>query len=301
MCRNYKLLFSTFWFISSIYLAIHSFVVILGGESWCNPSRGSFSWIVCMLFNFLIDRNFLLALLISSIIIGLFKMWPKNEFDCTIKNTDIKLWIKVWNILDAKNIIVPINNHFDLSQPCIKNTTSILNAIIQKYYWGKYQKIQQQLKKEGIDINKEYPLWTSQKIYNKEFNKTFFFVANTYLDDDKLSHSTHEDFFLTIDVLFCNIKSDSNEELAIPLLNSWHWRIANIKRKDIIEYMIDQFILSTKANKKFCKKLTIYIYSKDIIEYEIDLDEIISDLRYCCNTYRRYSDFIKKWIPLTDS
>lgn len=188
-------------------------------------------------------------------------------------------------MIDTKwAIVVPINNKFNINQNGVTNAKSILNTIITEIYNGNKEHLDWDIKNK-IDIAITHDIWTTIEIVNK--NRKLYFVANSHLNKNQRSESTINDFYDTLNQFFYHISTDSDreEELAVPLFNSWHGRIPNLTRDTIVKEMIYLFIEAVKT-KVVCDKLVIYIYPDDIKKWQIDIDEIEKYLAYNANNYR---------------
>jgi len=253
---------------------------------WVNLLKYWYWWIYAVIF---------IAIILSFIL-----NWPKKYFEYKLKNKDVYIWVKIWNIFkwDGSSII-PINNKFDILQNWkTLKAKSVLNSFILNHYDWSIEHLQQDINSK-ITVEKDtYEMWETVEINHK--NKKFYLVVNSKVNSNSRSHSTKEDFSKTITYLldYLSTNADKDEIINIPLLNSWHWRISDLNRTDIIKEIIHFFIEMIK-NKVICDKFIIYIYPDDIRKWAIDIEEIKKFLEYNANNYRNINyNPITEWTAI---
>jgi len=253
---------------------------------WVNLLKYWYWWIYAVIF---------IAIILSFIL-----NWPKKYFEYKLKNKDVYIWVKIWNIFkwDGSSII-PINNKFDILQNWkTLKAKSVLNSFILNHYDWSIEHLQQDINSK-ITVEKDtYEMWETVEINHK--NKKFYLVVNSKVNSNSRSHSTKEDFSKTITYLldYLSTNADKDEIINIPLLNSWHWRISDLNRTDIIKEIIHFFIEMIK-NKVICDKFIIYIYPDDIRKWAIDMEEIKKFLEYNANNYRNINyNPITEWTAI---
>ena len=230
---------------------------------------------------------FLFGIIISSFILSIYFNWPKSLFEFKIKNKDVYIWVKIWDIFKSKwAIIVPINNKFDPEQSWYtSNKKSILSLLIKNVYDQRIQHIMQDIESNWITVGGRYELWKTIKIEHK--NRKFYLVCNTRINSSGRSISTKEDIPPTLTFLFehLSFSSDKEEIINIPLLNSGHWRIPDMTREMIFKEIVYFFIEGLK-NKDICDKFIIYIHPDDVKKWEINIEKIVDFLKYNAENYR---------------
>lgn len=235
------------------------------------------------IFSEFILIGFFVILLLSTIY-ALYDNRPILHFQCKIKNKDVWLWIKIWNILGSSTLVIPINNKFDCKHDWVATAKSVLNNVITTIYDWNCDHLVSDLSTK-INILETHPMWTCVPIEHK--SKKMYFLANTHLNENNRATSSIDDFYDTINNFFYNLShsSDKEESISIPLINSWHWRITKLDRNTIIKEIIYLFIENSKS-KVICDKLTIYIHPNDIEKGNVDIDDIIYYLKYNAEHYR---------------
>lgn len=253
---------------------------------WVNLLKYWYWWIYAVIF---------IAIILSFIL-----NWPKKYFEYKLKNKDVYIWVKIWNIFkwDGSSII-PINNKFDILQNWkTLKAKSVLNSFILNHYDWSIEHLQQDINSK-ITVEKDtYEMWETVEINHK--NKKFYLVVNSKVNSNSRSHSTKEDFSKTITYLldYLSTNADKDEIINIPLLNSWHWRISDLNRTDIIKEII-HFFIETIKDKVICDKFIIYIYPDDIRKWAIDMEEIKKFLEYNANNYRNINyNPITEWTAI---
>lgn len=240
------------------------------------------------------------ALVITAIIYSVWKNWPKNYFEYKLRNKDVYIWIKIGDIFESEwSIIVPVNNKFDVSQNWhTLKAKSILNTLIEKFYDWKPQHLQQDINDRIVNKMDCYNMWETVEVTQKE--KKFYLVANSKVNGNGRSQSTKDDFSKTV-ALFLNhlsTNADRDEVINMPILNSWHWRIADFDRTTIIKEIIYFFIEEIK-NKAICDKFIIHIFPNDIKKWWIDIENLRKFFEYNAVNYRdiNYSP-TPEWIAI---
>lgn len=238
-----------------------------------------------------------LLVIVLSCIAWLYKIFKKH-FEYKLNWKDIRIWVKIWDITKSENFIVPINNKFDVTQPCIKKSKSVLHSTIDAVFWWD-ENLLYTLINNKISLWEEYKIWYILPINIK--NKSIYLLSNTRINEQGRSYSKIEDLWELLDNIFFNIEPmiDKNKELAIPIVNTWHSWISSITREDILKEIIEQFINASKW-KLICNKLTIYILKEDIKNCEIDFNELEEYVKNITKNYREknWKDFEKNWRPL---
>lgn len=283
-----RLLKSRKWLFWSFFEYLWLFWLLIEISNWIYPYKDS------------IPKWLLWAFLIVWLIYTFYKNRPKSHFEYKLRDKDVRIEVRVGDILKAKTLVVPINNKFDINQNWITWAKSVLNSVLTNIYDWNTQHLEWDIKKV-IDTGQTHNMWDSIVLSHKE--KKLYFVANSYLNNNQRSESTKDDFYDTINQFFYHLatNSDVEEEIAMPLFNSWHGRITDLNRETIIKEMIYLFIETIKS-KVVCQKLTIYIHPSDIKKWSIDVDKIQKYLAYNTSNYR---DIVMKntapeWIPIEE-
>ncbi len=231
-----------------------------------------------------VSLKYMLIGLFVLFIISILICWPKVSYDYQLNDKEIKIRIKIWDITKADNIVVPINNQFIVTQHIKKAKSSVLKSIIEKYFNWDMDYLNEKLKESS-----SWKIWQIWKIVQIKHDnwKIFYFLSNTKLNNNGRSFSTETDLYDSIKWLFDYGNVDACDGLAIPILNSWHWNINKLNRRDIIMDIIEIFITMSQE-KNVCKNLEIYIYPDDIENFKMDIDELNTyiwlNIKYWRNT-----------------
>jgi hypothetical protein len=265
----------------SIFIAVITFF----------PSLKSFS-------DFLQQKTCLIILLPISLIYGLIKNKPKNNFDFNINNRDVKLALSIGNIEDIDSAyIVPVNSEFDMKlNGSVQASHSVKAMVINKYFAGDYdtiqKKISQELKSKIYTTQKEngkYKLGTTIRIETDNKKKSFYFVVNSHKLNSSRVEADEHGLFLTLSGLWSYIsKNGAKEHIAIPLIGTGNGRL-KITRQEVYNEIVRSFVASC-ASKSYCEKMTIVIRNEDIIKYKINVDTLVEFMKF----QTKYVDYIDK-------
>lgn len=225
---------------------------------------------------------------------------PKSHFEKKLRNKDVFVWVKIWDITEAKTIVVPINNKFEINQHMIKSNNSVLNSVIKEIYDWNSDHLISDIKNQ-LDDKKTYQMWDFITVTHKD--KKIYLVVNSRLNENKRAESTKDEFYDTIIQFFYKLSNDSDmEEIAMPLLNSEHGKISDLNRDKILKEIIYLFIEQTKS--EICTpKLTIYILPSAISKKLINIDEIGAYLEYNADNYRDIivNNVPTEWTPIEEN
>ena len=249
---------------------------------------------------FFASRQFCLIFIWTITLICIFTHWPKNHFEYKLNWRDIRIGIKIWDISKSDNIIIPINNRFDVTQTCIKNSKSVLNSVLNNWFWWNTILIDSQLKNKNINTNKEYDMWKIVGITGWN-NKNWFLLANTRVNQNWRSYCNPDDLGKVLSTVFINLKDfiDKKSDIAIPIISSWHGWLP-LTRIDIIYWIIDSFIAASKDDT-ICEKLTVYLAKEDVKNNNIDLVSLDEYLKILLENYRekKWTEFNKYGTPIS--
>lgn len=254
---------------------------------------------------FFIDYFFLIALLLFFIFI--IRNSPKTFVERKIEDTKISVVIAVDDIfrqVEGEDIIIGVDRAFntDLSLGRIDRRT--LHGQLLGRFFPNYEKrnsLDRQIIKKldilNIEVEKEfdtingktkvYPLGTTLGV---EVSKhRYFYLAGFINLYDSSEAINLEEYHNNI---WKSIQKDMriNQKIAISVTGSLKRnKPASFTREDAIFEMVKSFI-EYSSREKFCDKLKICIYWKDLEYY--NFNRISEDLDYLCTYY--YKDLLKK-------
>lgn len=241
-----------------------------------------------------------LILITVSVCLSFYFNWPKSYFEFKVRNKDIHIWVKIWDIFQSKwAIVIPINNNLDPEQSWYtSNKKSILSSLISEIYDWNPNHIKQDIENNGISVGETFDIWKTVKIEHK--GRKFYLVCNTKVNSSGRSISTRDDIPPTLTFLFDYLGSscDKEEIINMPLLNSGHWRIPDMTREIIFKEIIHFFIEGLK-DKDICDKLIIYIHPDDVEKSKMNIEKIVDFLRYNTENYRDVNYTLwDAWLPI---
>lgn len=211
---------------------------------------------------------------------------PRTSFKYRLRNKDCWIEVRVGDIFDNNGaLIVPVNDHFDMSlDGNVLKANSIQNQVIQKYYAGKIDHINSDIRQK-VTIGQKYDVGKTIEI--EQSNKKFYLVVNSIKQDNNRVKSEIDDFIQTLNGVWQYIAVDSgrNSNISIPLLNTQHGRDSYLSRRSAIKEIITSYIEASKQYN-ICENLIISVCAPDLEKSDIDLDEIDEYLHFSCSHYR---------------
>ncbi|MCF8000476.1 MAG: DUF6430 domain-containing protein [Halanaerobiales bacterium] len=172
-----------------------------------------------------------LVLLLCSIIVGLYRVFPKDEIQFFLKNTNTKIKIKFGDVFEEDtNIAIAVNEFFDskIGKPVSPKS---LHGIIIKEILGNKKEIfdkavKEELKnKEYIKVNrkigkiKKYDIGTTVPL--KFRDQKYFLFALSKTDENHKAYSNAKLLLKSLDGLWRKTRVESNGmPLSIPLVGT---------------------------------------------------------------------------------
>ena len=227
------------------------------------------------------------------LIIALVKNKPKTVFSYKLRDKDNFIEIKIGDAFkNSGTLVVPINNHFDVSLGGnVKKAKSLQNKVITEYYSGKEEHLKTDISNK-IDLSQSpYDIGTTVEI--EQNGKIFYLLVNSKKKENNRVESSVDDFLLSLSKLWTYIALESgrNSVVTIPLISINHGRITNINRETAIKEIIESYI-DTSKSLNIADKMIISIHPGDLKKGNINLDEIDEYLRFSCRHYKitKFSD-----------
>ncbi len=213
-----------------------------------------------------------LLLILASVII---KNRPKTTFKEIIRGKDNFIEIKVGDAFNNSGaLIIPFNNKFD-TRLCgnVKKANSLQNKLIQDYYSDKSEHLDIDIKKQNIDLNKEYEIGKTVEIENG--GKRFYLLVNSHKLENCRVKASIDDLIISLNGVWDFLANDTsrNKIVTIPLLNTGHGRDPSLTKMKTVKDIIHSYIEASKTIN-ICEKLIISIPETDIDKRLIDLDEL---------------------------
>jgi Thoeris protein ThsA, Macro domain len=249
-------------------------------------------------------------LLTFSVIITLITSIPKIRFSYKVANKDLQIEIRIGNIFShiGDYLVVGTNTIFatELNNEII-SPKSIQGKFTKKYFKRNWQELQENIDRILEDEEKielpdpilsrkvEYPFGTVVNIPITHFwkNRNALFVAISKMNQHAIAHSSLEDFQISMLKLWEYIGSQCNlGEITMPILGSGFSRI-DVPRVDLFKEIVKSFLVAT-TNKKFCEKLTIVIYFRDVAHHSIDLEYVKDFLDFQCKYFENKPKNLEK-------
>ncbi|MCB9810676.1 MAG: hypothetical protein H6779_02510 [Candidatus Nomurabacteria bacterium] len=230
---------------------------------------------------------FALPIMVLIFIIAILKNKPKTSFSSRIRKKDNFIEVKVGDAFKNKGaLIVPINDHFDLTLGGnVAKANSLQNKLICDYYGGRHEHLEADIK-DKVSQNTENPIGTTVEVENN--NKRFYLLANSHKLENNRVKASIDDLITSLASVwdFIGNESGRNKYVTIPLVNSGHGRNASLTKMTTAKEIIDSYI---EANKQInvCERLIIAIHPDDIKNGLVNLDELQEYLNAACNHYKQ--------------
>ncbi len=236
---------------------------------------------------------FWIALIIGVISIIIFNI-PKKEYVFNIKNRDIKIILKVGDILKEKfAIVVPTNTTFDTKmEKDFISIHSVQGQVQDKYFKNNISTLDCLIEKElenspFIELtdrksskNKKYEIGTTVEI--NQNGKRFYFLADSDINSkgQTINPSTMN-ITDALSRLWQHIGEVGHvEPIAIPIIGTGRMGIVS-SREEIFKNIIFSFV-ANNTTKKISTELIVYIRKEDIKKYNIDINELIEYMKFTC-------------------
>ncbi len=213
----------------------------------------------------------LLLILVGVVI----KNRPKTTFKSKIRGKDNFIEIKVGDAFkNSGALIIPFNNQFD-TKLCgnVKKANSLQNKLIQDYYSDKSEHLNIDIKKQNIDLDKEYEIGKTIEIENG--GKRFYLLVNSHKLESCRVRASIDDLIISLNGVWDFLANDAsrNKIITIPLLNTGHGRDPSLTKMKTVKDIIHSYIEASKTIN-ICEKLIISIPEADIDKKLIDLDDL---------------------------
>lgn len=232
--------------------------------------------------------------LIVGILVIIIANWPKKEYVFNIKNRDIKIRLKIGNILKEKTaIIVPTNSTFDTNmENDFISIHSVQGQVQEKYFKNNINTLDYLMEKElenrqfteltdrDKSKNKKYEIGTTIEI--NQNGRRFYFLADSDINSKgKAINPSTMNITDSLSRLWQYIGEYGHvEPIAIPIIGTGRMGIVK-SREEILKYIIFSFV-ANNTTKKIATELIIYIRKEDIKKYNINMNEIVEYMKYTC-------------------
>lgn len=245
-------------------------------------------------------HDYVVYILLGCIFIAFLKNKIQLSCEYFLKGTDVKINLKVCDVLSENAaIVIPTNTTFDTKMDDEFISVSSVQGQFQKKYFDNNLSTLDSLLEKGLEgysyekidrihsKDKKYPLGTVSKVtYN---GKHYYFVAVADINEyGKTVNTKFENIQLALEGLWSQLESRGHvENLALPLLGTGRAGIKDASRKRVVQEIIFSFVASSKQ-RKITEKLLICVHPLDLEHKDLALAELNEYLRYMCEY--RYVD-----------
>lgn len=287
----FKFTIKRYWQIVETVLALLGIILTLGEcVQWMFNSNIIYTWM----------HDYVVLILLACIVISFWKNKVQLSYEYFLKGTDVKINLKVADVLTVKAaIVIPTNTTFDtkmedefisissvqgqFQKKYFHNNLGTLDSLIEKGLEGySYEKIDRLHSKD-----KKYPLGTVSKVTYD--GKHYYFVAIADINEyGKTVNTKFENVQIALEGLWSQLESRGHiENLAIPLLGTGRAGIKDASRRKVIQEIIFSFVASAKE-RKITENLQICIHPLDLEYKDLELEKLNEYLHYMCEY--RYED-----------
>lgn len=252
---------------------------------------------------------FIISLILGMLVITIINK-PKKEYVFNIKDRDIKIILKVGDILKEKfSIVVPTNTTFDTkTENDFISIHSVQGQVQDKYFKNNSRTLDNLMEKElenrpFIELadrknskNKKYEIGTTVEI--NQNGKRFYFLADSDINSkgQTINPSTMN-ITDALSRLWQYIGEFGHvEPIAIPIIGTGRMGIVS-SREEIFKNIIFSFV-ANNTTKKIATELIVYIRKEDIKKYNMDINELIEYMKYTCKYQYEKIDNVKSGIGI---
>lgn len=245
-------------------------------------------------FDVTISTMLYVIILIVGIIVVIVANWPKREYLFNIKNRDIKIKLKIGDLLKEKAaIVVPTNSTFDTNtENDFISINSVQGQVQNKYFKNNITTLDYLIEKELADKQyielkdrektktKRYEIGTTVEI--NQNGCRFYFLADSDINaKGKTINPSTMNITDSLSRLWQYIGEYGHvEPIAIPIIGTGRMGIVD-SREEILKHIIFSFV-ANNTTKKIATELIICIRKDDIKKYNIDINKIVEYIKYTC-------------------
>lgn len=231
---------------------------------------------------------------IGSFMISFYKNRVKLEYEYFLKGTDVKVNLKVTDILKSEAaIVIPTNTTFDTLMEDEFISKNSVQGQVQKLYFEDNLGVLDRLIENGLSgvsydvLNrsgskcKKYPIGTVCKITYD--NKHFYFVGIADINEHgKPINTNFENVQKALEGVWCFLDDKGHlENLAIPLIGTGKAGIREATREKVVKEIVSSFNKYTQKSK-ISEKLQICIHPSDLEQKDLKLLELSEYVKYVC-------------------
>lgn len=232
----------------------------------------------------------------AALVFAIYRTWPKHKVEQAIKNSDVKIVVKVGNLLKEKNaIIVGSNTTFDtnitdgtispksvqgqLTEQLASNATR-LDSLIESSLANVAPASTRTLESKPYGKLREYHPGTVAAIIIDE--RPVYLVAIATLNLHKAASSSPSMLLDSLPKMWESIRSRGTfSNISTPILGSGFSRV-NLPRQTLLLELVKSFVAASRE-AKFTELLTIVISPEDFSNGTVSLSEVQKFLECQCS------------------
>lgn len=231
---------------------------------------------------------------------------PKKTHQFKIVGRDTKIELSIRDAFDLPGrLIIPSNNLFDMDLGGnVLHAPSLQGQLVRDHFENipnnleihvrdqlNREEYQNEIVREQGNIT-EYGIGTTVRIHRN--GKIFYLLALTRVNVHGRAIANEDDIPQALSKLWYWISErEDKSDLVIPLVGTGRARLTK-NREAVIKMIVRSFIAAC-SSRSFCDKLTIALHPKDVLEFDIDIEEAINFIDAAC----RYAEFDQREQPRT--
>ena len=235
-------------------------------------------------------NSVLLAVAVASLIGGLLWAWPRPiQEDYDSPKTKISI-VKGDLLGQDTHIVIGTVDTFDTETPVIIAANSLQGQALDKLFGGDLKELDAKLaaalsnkQVAGVIVKDgkqdKYGVGTVATV--KHAANLIFFLAYCEMDADNKAHSTPDNFWHSLRLLWDEISRRANGKVvSIPVIGGGQARLSNVMpAQDAIRFTVLSFMFASRASK-ICDELRIVVRPDDYKKLDrLELQSFLSSLR----------------------
>ena len=241
---------------------------------------------------FLSEYNIFIS--IGIVLWALYHKRPLLSKTFYLENSDVKLTLKVGNILEENGaIVIPTNTTFDtLMEDEFISKNSVQGQFQNKYFLNNLKSldllliagientcIPKTLERRNSKTN-QYDIGTVSKINVKD-QHIYFLATSDINENGKPINGSFSTLQCALESFWNEVNERGNlENIAFPIIGSGKGGL-KASREDIVKEIVFSFIVACR-NFKLSENLLIYIHPSDLTNNRFDLEYMYEYFDYMC-------------------
>lgn len=214
------------------------------------------------------------SVVVISVIIGIFRAWPKTSFSESFTNPDVKIGVKVGNIFDQSgHLVIGFSDTFDTEIGDVISKDSMQGQFLVSMYENNQSRLDTDLdallkNEEAAEDNekvrgknKRYNIGTVLALAG--LNRKFFCCAYSRMGNDLKATSDINNLWISLQNLWNKIRVEGEQKTVfMPVLGTNLARVPGISFMLPINLILLSFIINSRV-EPISKELVLVIRKED--------------------------------------